>query len=131
MSFIRSKYLQLGSVLLAVAIWSSGCKKKPAPEPPPPPSAVSVNAEPAAAPPPQAAAAETAAAPMEATPAFEKMTPEDKYWMEMGDSITSFIQDHLRNKGRMPKDAKDVVDLKIMSRVDVPPNYTLVIDQKT
>ena len=130
---IRS--IPLAIACLAFAICLTACRKKPAPvtEAPPPQSAAPAEAaEPAAAPipdgaPPLPKAVETVAESAD----FSKMSNEDKYLMEMADSITSFIQDHLRGRGRMPKNAQDVVDLKIMSRVDVPPAYVLEINQKT
>src|SRR6185436_9894448 len=83
---------------LALTLCLTACKKKPTAEAPPPtpPPAVGIAVETESAPPPP-----QAPVAVEATPEIEKMSTEDKYWTEMADSITSFIQDHLRNKGRM------------------------------
>jgi PBP1b-binding outer membrane lipoprotein LpoB len=120
---------------LAFAICLTACRKKPASgseitpaeaAPPAESTEPAVTPAPDGAPPPPTVA-ETTTVGVD----YSKMSNEDKYMSEMADSITSFIQDHLRNRGRMPKDAQDVVALKIMSRVDVPDAYILVIDQKT
>jgi hypothetical protein len=120
---------QLATVCLAFALCLTACRKKPEPAQETPPlieaAQPDTSTAPDGAPPPQPVAS------TEPAPDFDKMSNEDKYWAEMADSITSFVQDHVRNRGRMPKTAKDITDMKIMSRVDVPPNYDLTIDQRT
>jgi hypothetical protein len=125
--------VRLAIASLAVAIGFTACGKKVTPAPEAPPAAATTDsptppAEQSPQAPPSASAVPTGVAE---SVDYSKMSNEEKYFTEMADSITSFIQDHLRSKGRMPRDAKDVVALKIMSRVDVPDGYVLEINQKT
>jgi hypothetical protein len=136
-------FTPLPLLALTLALGLSACGKKPAAPAPEAPAApatgVFVDAPADAPPPPPTTAPAAAAADGSgaATPAttleidYSKMSNEDKYMQEMASSITTYIQDHVRGKGRMPRDAQDILALKIMDRLEVPPNYTLVIDQKT
>jgi len=134
MKLVHDCRFRTGWAALMLATALVACQKQPPPAPtsaPPSAESVSVEATPAAAPAPNSAPPPTTAeaAPVEVD--YSKMSNEDKYMQEMASSITTYIQDHLRNKGRMPKDANDILALKIMDRLEVPNNYLLVIDQKT
>lgn len=114
-------------IVLSVAVFGTGCRRK--------------KAETDVAPPmPSKAPAAIAMAPAlppigDTTPVQKISTPESldsDYTAEMADSLNSFLGDYIRANKRIPKDLNEMVSLKIITSIPpVPGGKQWVIDQRT